>query len=169
MFFIIWLNCFKLLFKKKKKHFHQTSDEIFDIHTLTNDLLSPHKCLILSSHWIQPPLIVSDTESIIQTWSLSAQTQGRSFNQLMVHRASGASERNTLSSCGTNREALMPHCHCQYIRTMMMFPHKYFMLYAASKTHSVWMEEETCVLSLLKGSWLKVNEKKSLDAPYHEG
>lgn len=51
----------------------------------------------------------------------------------------------------------------------MMFPHKYSMFNAASKTHSVWMEEETCVQSLLKGSRLKVNEKKSLDAPHHEG
>lgn len=64
---------------------------------------------------------------------------------------------------------LMPRCHCQYIQTMMMFPHKYFMSYTASKTHSAWMEEETCILSLLKGSQLKVNKKKSLDEPHHEG
>lgn len=149
---------------------HQTSDEIFDICTLTND----HSHFLhrdISSFPLTESnhLIVSDTEGFIQTWPLSARTRGRSFDQLMVHRASGASERNTLSSCGTNREALMPCCHCQYILTMMMFPHKYFMLYAASKTHSAWMEEETCVLSLLKASRLKVNEKKSLDAPHHEG
>lgn len=128
--------------------------------------LPSQRSLILSSHWIQAPLIVSNTESIIQTWPLSARTGGHSCNRLMVHMASGASERNTLSSCGTNRETLMPRCHCQYIQTMMMFPHKYL---AASKTHSVWMEEETCVVSLLKGSRLKVNEEKSLDAPDQEG
>ena len=83
--------------------------------------------------------------------------------------ASGASESTTLSSCGTNREALMPRCHHQYIRTVMMFPHKYFTLSCSIQDSQCMMEEETCVLSLLIGSWLKVNEKKSLDARHHEG
>lgn len=108
-------------------------------------------------------------ENYSKTATVSTNTRSPFFNQLMVRRASGASKRNTLSSCGTNREALMPRCHCQYIQTMMMFPHKYFMLNIASKTHTAWMEEETCVLSLLKGSRLKVNENKSLDANHHEG
>lgn len=90
--------------------------------------------------------------------------------QPVLHGASGASERNTLSSCGTHREALIPCCHCQYIWTMMMFPHKYFMLFAASKTDSQCMTGRGNLRSItLKGSRLKVNDEKSLDAPSHEG
>lgn len=90
--------------------------------------------------------------------------------QLTPQGASGASQRNTLSSCGTHREGLMPRCHCQYIRTTMMFPYKYFMLYAASKTESQCATGRGNLRSItLKGSRLKVNEKKSLDAPRHEG
>lgn len=90
--------------------------------------------------------------------------------QLMLHRASGASQRNTLSSCGTHREALMPCCHCQYIWTVMMFPQKYFMLYAASKTGSRCMNGRGNLRSItLKGSQRKVNERRSPDAPCHEG
>lgn len=46
----------------------------------------------------------------------------------------------------------------------MMFPHKYFMLYAASKTHNVWIEEEICILSLLKTANYKWMEK---DVSHH--
>lgn len=106
------------------------------------------------THCIEPvifPLtwcdLLSDTESNSEVATVNW-TQDCSRNQLLSHRTSGTRESSTLSSCGTNREALMPWCHHQYIPPVMMFPHKYFMLYEASKTHSGWMEEETCILSL---------------------
>lgn len=134
-----------------------------DNHLFAHKIQNKHN--VLSSHLIQPPIIVSGTESVTETPPLSARTRGRPFNQLAVDGASGADLRNTLSSCGTNSDTLMPWCHWQYVCTMMMFPHKYFMLWSASKTHSARAEEETCVLSLSNGSRPKVNEKKSFDAP----
>lgn len=77
---------------------------------------------------MKPPIIVSDA-AFFRHAALSAQAWGCPFNQLMVHRAPGASERNSLSSCGTNSDGLMPCCHCQFIQTVMMFPNKYFTLY----------------------------------------
>lgn len=98
-----------------------------------------------SSH---PFLLLNPPASYcLQRGDLAALGCCQLVTQSMPCRTSGASERNTLSSCGTHREALMPCCHCQYIWTMMMFPHKYFRLHTAT---NVWMEEEVCVVSLLK-------------------
>lgn len=59
-----------------------------------------------------------------ENYSSSSQ-RGRTA-PLPLHRASGASQRNTLSSCGTHRKALMPRCHCQYSWSRDDVPTKIF-------------------------------------------